>query len=65
MKLPEQDVQLVQVNGIRRQVFIKLRNPGQIEEIITQNNRTLSYAHDEGTTANRMRPTLPTTLHQQ
>ena len=48
LKIPEQDVQLVQIDGIRRQVFIKLRTSDQILTIIKDTNGRVDYKYPSG-----------------
>jgi hypothetical protein len=45
MKIPGQEVQMIQIDGIKRQVYIKVNNTSVFEEIITRSNGTLTYAH--------------------
>jgi hypothetical protein len=48
LRLPENEVELVQTDDIRRQVFIKVRNPGLIEDLIYKYNGNIPYEHQEG-----------------
>jgi hypothetical protein len=46
LQLPEHEVQLVQIDSMRRQVFIKVCDPGQIEELIYKTNGPISYERE-------------------
>jgi hypothetical protein len=48
LRLPRNEVELVQIDGIRREVFIKVRNPGLIEYLIYKNKGTIPCVHQEG-----------------
>ena len=51
MEIPGQEVQMIQIDGTKRQVYIKVNNTSVLEEIITRSNGTLTYAHKEGVTS--------------
>ena len=48
LKLPENDVQLVQIDGIRRQVFIKLTTSAQVLKLIQDTNGRVDYKYPTG-----------------
>jgi hypothetical protein len=50
LQLQEQDVRLIQIDGIRRQVYIKVRDT-TIENIIDTTNGCVTYEHAEGITS--------------
>lgn len=43
---------VVQIDGIRRHVYIKLRDPRILEDAIAQNNGALTYEHHKGVVSN-------------
>jgi hypothetical protein len=43
LKFLQEEVLMVQMDGIRRHVYIKVRNAGLLEYIIAQNNGMLTY----------------------
>jgi hypothetical protein len=48
MAIPGPEVRMIQINGKKRQVFIKVNNAEILEEIITRTLGTLTYEHKEG-----------------
>jgi hypothetical protein len=44
----EQDIRMIQVDRIRRQVFIKLVDMQKVHDIITQSDGALVYPHSNG-----------------
>ena len=48
LKIPEHYVQMVQIDGIRRQVFIKLRTNDQILTILRDTNGSVDYKYPSG-----------------
>jgi hypothetical protein len=48
LRFPENEVRVVQINAIRRQVFIKVRDTGLTEDLIYKNNGTIPCEHQEG-----------------
>lgn len=52
LQLHEQDVRMIQIDGIRRQVFIKVRDTTILENIIDNTNGCVTYEHTEGIISN-------------
>jgi hypothetical protein len=48
MEFSEQCVLMVQTDGILLHVYIKIRDPGILQDVIAQNNGALTYGHHEG-----------------
>ena len=48
LAIPETEVRMIQIDGIKRQVFLKVNNAEVLEEIITRTQGTLTYEHKEG-----------------
>jgi len=48
LRIPEQDVTMIQVDGIRRQVFIKLVNNDSVQKILKDTNGEAKYKHHSG-----------------
>ena len=48
LRIPEQDVQLIQIDGIRRQVFIKLPTSEHVIKIVRDTNGRIEYKYPSG-----------------
>ena len=48
LRIPEHEVLMVQIDGIRRQVFIKLKNSEQVVVILTDTNGSVDYKYPSG-----------------
>jgi hypothetical protein len=48
LKIPHYEVKMIQIEGIRRQVFIKLINTEKVEEILRQTAGQLDYKYPTG-----------------
>jgi hypothetical protein len=48
MEIPGQEVLMIQIDGTKRQVYIKVRMQEVIDNIITRTKGALKYAHKEG-----------------
>ena len=48
LQIPEQDVQLIQIDGIRRQVFIKLPTSEHVIKIVRDTNGSAEYKYPSG-----------------
>jgi hypothetical protein len=52
MEIPGQEVKMIQIDWTKRQVYIKLKNQGILDDIITRTHGTLPYAHKKGVISN-------------
>jgi hypothetical protein len=48
MDIPGQEVLKIQIDGLKRQVYIKVRTQDSLDDIITRIQGTLTYTHKEG-----------------
>jgi hypothetical protein len=48
LKLKEQDIIIIQIEGFRRQIFITFEVPQKAMDCVTQSNATLWYIHSTG-----------------
>ena len=48
LQIPEQDVQLIQIDGTRRQVFIKLPTSEHVIKIVRDTNGCVEYKYPSG-----------------
>jgi hypothetical protein len=48
MEIPGQEVLMIQIDGTKRQIYIKVRTQEVIDNIITRTKGALTYAHKEG-----------------
>lgn len=52
MQFPEKDVLMVQIDGICHHAYIKVRDPGILEDAIAQSNGALTYEPHKGVISN-------------
>jgi hypothetical protein len=48
MKLPETDIRMIQIDGPRRHVFIKLANTERMQSVLQDTNGQIEFRHDNG-----------------
>jgi len=48
LRLPEEDITMVQIDGLKRRVFIKFSNEARMEEILKGTEGKCVYKHDTG-----------------
>jgi len=48
LRLVEEDIQMIQVDGPKRRMFIKFFNEDRMKEILRDTNGTCEYKHDNG-----------------
>ena len=48
LRLVEEDIQMIQVDGSKRRMFIKFFNEDKMKEILRDTNGTCEYKHDNG-----------------
>jgi hypothetical protein len=48
LDIPGLEVQMIQIDGPKRQVYIKVRNEEILDDIFTKTQGTVTYAHKEG-----------------
>ena len=46
LRLVEEDIQMIQVDGSKRRMFIKFFNEDKMKEILRDTNGTCEYKHD-------------------
>ena len=55
LQLPEEDVRMIQIDGPRRRVYIKLNTSGQTHAVIQKTSCQMAYRHDNGETSTVLR----------
>jgi len=48
LKIPDQEVQMIQIDGVRRQVFIKLISNDKVMTILRETNGQVEYKYPTG-----------------
>jgi hypothetical protein len=48
LRLPEQEVNMIQIDGIKRHVYIKLETEEWVHKIIQDTNGQTTYKHPDG-----------------
>jgi hypothetical protein len=48
LRIPEQEVRMIQIEGTRRQVYIKLSTNDYAKEIVKKTEGQVTYKHDNG-----------------
>jgi RNA recognition motif-containing protein len=48
MKLPENDISTIQIDGPKRQVFIKFANTERMQHVLQETDGQMEFRHDNG-----------------
>ena len=48
MQLPENDTRIIQIDGPKRQVFIKFANTERMQHVLQETNGQMEFRHDSG-----------------
>ena len=48
MQLPENDISMIQIDGSKRHVFIKLANTEPMQHVLQETNGQMEFRHDNG-----------------